>query len=323
VVIIPSLTTESINFEKYRAELEKFKEDYLTVRNTLGPKWKKFAEKGKKLIAKHSKDIEKLGRDMDVNLTELCNMIVEYIEPSLHELNLYLDPETKLKLTEEEIDTIQEKMIGWKKVSFSSALSVGVGAGGAAAAKSLLVPATFWNSFTSFFGFGSGYLVSASTFTAATVYAPIALGGLAFFLGIKGLKKIENIKLSHFLSDVIIASMPMIYADGEVHEKEVTAINFLMNNPAIYEKDRKRMIDAMNNPLDLDFVILNQIMYEPNGEKSKIKARLLLSMAWHLSKADGKIHEKEIEMHNKMARIFQVEEPYCQEVRALLTPAIA
>jgi uncharacterized tellurite resistance protein B-like protein len=79
----------------------------------------------------------------------------------------------------------------------------------------------------------------------------------------------------------------------------------------------------MAEPLDLDSVVKNHLMYEKNGDKSAVKARLLLSISWQIAKADGKIDNKEIRMHKKMADIFQIEESYCQEVRALLAPATA
>lgn len=67
--------------------------------------------------------------------------------------------------------------------------------------------------------FGGRTVVSAATFSACTVAAPIALGvtvatgvlsATMFTLG-----KIEEHKLSQFLADVIIASLPMVRVDGD------------------------------------------------------------------------------------------------------------
>lgn len=320
VVIIPILKSQRVNLENLKIDFDKIKEDYLSVRHSMGPKWEKFVEKTRKIIKEHANEIEKIGKDLDIKVERLCEHIEESIEPSLKELTIFLNSNEKVILAEEELKIIEDRMAAWQKVGVSGALSVAVGAGGAATAKSLLIPATLWNSVLSSIGLGSGTLVSATTFTVASIYAPIALGGLAFYAGIKGLKKIEQARLSDFLADVIIASMPMIYADGLIQEEEIDTIQHLISNPSLREKDRKRVLQALENPINIDDIVNGHIMYEKNGEKSKIKARLLLSIAWEIAKADNKINEKEKEMHDKMARIFQVEDIYCQEVRSLLIP---
>jgi tellurite resistance protein len=200
-------------------------------------------------------------------------------------------------------------------------LSIGVSAGSAVAAKSILVPATLWNTITHSLGFGSGFMVSGMTYSLAAVYAPIALGGVAFLVSMKGLKKLEKNRLSDFLADVIIASIPMIFADGIVHDDEILAINTLMADPTILDKDRKRIEEAMTANLKLEDIVANHLMHEKNAAKAEIKSRLLLSIAMQIAKADGKVDKKELEVHRKMSRIFKVEENYCEEVRTLLLPA--
>lgn len=321
--IIPILKSGIIDTGNIAPDIEIFRENYLTIKTKIGPAWDKFYKKTRTLIEEHSEKLKKLEKDFEGTIEKLCDAIEESIEPSITELTLFINSDNKLTLSKEEIDTIQEKLDSWKKVGMSGAVSAGVGAGSAVAAKSLLVPATFWNSITHGLGFGSGLMVSGTTYAIASVYAPIALGGMAFFFSMKGLKKIEKNRLSKFLADVIIASMPMIYADGKVDEKEITTVQSLMSNPAIQKKDRERIQNAMAEPLDLDNIVSNHLMYEKNGDKSAVKARLLLSISLHIAKADGKIDDKELEMHNKMSNIFQIEDTYCQEIRKLMAPSIA
>ena len=320
IVIIPLLKSKKVNLENLKVDIEKLQEDYLVVKNKLGPKWEKFSKKATKLLNENAKNFEKFGKDVDLKLVELCEYIEESIEPSMNELTLYLGSGAKTSLSREELDIIQERMDAWKKTGLSGTLSIGVSAGSAVAAKSILVPATLWNTITHSLGFGSGFMVSSMTYSLVAVYAPIALGGVAFLVSMKGLKKLEKNRLSDFLADVIIASTPMIYADGVVHDDEILAIKTLMADPTILDKDRKRVEEAMKAKIKLEDIVANHLMHEKNAAKGAIKSRLLLSIALQIAKADGKVDKKELEVHRKMSRIFKVEENYCQEVRTLLLP---
>ena len=211
----------------------------------------------------------------------------------------------------------------WKKVGVSTTLSVGSGIGVLAAAKATLIPATLWQNTLSIFGLGSsGILVSGTTFTLATTALPAAIAGGAFLCSIYGFKKIEDSKLSKFLADAYIASMPMLYADGAMNEEERVVILQLASNRILRETDRKRIFRSLEQPIDLDYVFNSHLMYEKKPEKAKIKARLMLSIAWEIARSDKIIHPKEIEMHNRMANLLSVERNYCNEVRALLTPGL-
>ncbi|MEA3360345.1 MAG: TerB family tellurite resistance protein [Thermodesulfobacteriota bacterium] len=239
--------------------------------------------------------------------------------PNYHKV--YINNNAHITVSKEELVIIQEKIKAWKKVGISTAVGAGAGIASASAAQSILVPATLWNSTLSVFGLGSGVLVSSSTFALATTVFPVSIGGAVFIGSMFVFKKREKANLSKFLSDVIISSMPIIYADGKITEDEISQIQRLSSNPEIRDTDRKRILKALENPIDLDYVCDNFIMYEKKSKKAEIKARLLLSIAWELAKGDEEIHPKEVEMHDRMATIFAVEENYTKEVRLLLTPS--
>ena len=104
-----------------------------------------------------------------------------------------------------------------------------------------LTPATWWTPFVpgAIQGMllGGKTVVRAATFSMCTVAVPIALGltiGTGVFSATMfALGKIEENKLSQFLADIIIASLPMVRPDGEFSEDEKLAIQQLLANPKI------------------------------------------------------------------------------------------
>lgn len=169
-------------------------------------------------------------------------------------------------------------------------------------------------------------VVSAATFSMCTVAAPIALGltiGTGVFsTTMFALGKIEENKLSQFLADVIIASLPMVRVDGEFSEDEKLAIQQLLANPKIQQKDKDRVKAALNTYNSFDDIIAKNLLYEQKEEKVLIKRSLILSITWEIAKADGKVDDNEIALHNRMAKILQVSQKNVNEVRRLITPKL-
>jgi len=227
------------------------------------------------------------------------------------------------ELDKKDIDVIKEKLESWKKVGASGAIGVGAGIGTTAVVKSLLVPATLWNSSLNIFGLGSGVLLSSAAFSAATTLLPLTVGGALFVGSMFVFDKREKRNFSRFLADVIISSMPMIHADGEITDDEMAMVKRLASHPEIHKADCARIMNAIGQCNDIDYVCNNFLMHEKKSEKALVKARLLLSIAWEIAKSDGKIHSKEIELHDNMAKIFNVERNYTKEVRLILTPEFA
>jgi uncharacterized tellurite resistance protein B-like protein/ElaB/YqjD/DUF883 family membrane-anchored ribosome-binding protein len=322
-VIDPLLGSGTKALKDLGPELKKMKDDYSAIKNKTGPRWMKLSKKFKKFLDDNVQTIYDIEDKLKVTTQEACDKIEEYVTPSINELKVYINNNAHITVSKEELAIIQEKIEAWKKVGISTAVGTGAGIASASATQSILVPATLWNSTLSVFGLGSGVLVSSSTFALATTVFPVSIGGAVFVGSMFAFKKREKTNLSKFLSDVIISSMPIIYADGKITEDEISQIQRLSSNPEIRDTDRKRILKALENPIDLDYVCDNFIMYDKKSKKAEIKARLLLSIAWELAKVDEEIHPKEVEMHDRMAKIFAVEENYTREVRLLLTPSYA
>ena len=111
VVIIPILKSQKVKLENLKIDFDKIREDYLSVRHSMGPKWEKFVEKTRKIINEHTKEIEKIGKELDIKVEQLCEYIEESIEPSLKELTIFLNSNKKIILTEEELNIIQDKKL--------------------------------------------------------------------------------------------------------------------------------------------------------------------------------------------------------------------
>ncbi|MEC4814074.1 MAG: TerB family tellurite resistance protein [Scytonema sp. PMC 1069.18] len=45
-----------------------------------------------------------------------------------------------------------------------------------------------------------------------------------------------------------------------------------------------------------------------------------MAIAWEIAKADGHIDDKEIALHDRMAKILQVPQEVVNEIRRLITP---
>ena len=323
IVIDPLLSSGTIARKDFGPELGKMQDDYLAVKNKVGPHWVKVSKKFKKFLDDNVQKIDDIENRLKIGTKEACEKIEDYITPSINELKVYISSNANITISKEELDIIQERIEAWKKVGISSAVGVGAGIGSATAAKSVLVPVTLWTTTLDVFGLGSGVLVSTSTFALATTVLPVSVGGAVFVGSMVAFKKREERNLSKFLSDVIISSMPIVYADGKITEDEISQIQRLASNPEIREGDRERIVKALENPVELDYICSKFLMHERKSEKAEIKARLLLSIAWELAKVDEEIHPKEVEMHDRMAKIFAVEQDYTKEVRLLLTPDYA
>jgi uncharacterized tellurite resistance protein B-like protein len=115
----------------------------------------------------------------------------------------------------------------------------------------------------------------------------------------------------------------MVYAGGKYSEEKTLQVKQIAANPEISDDDRDRILKALSKPFDIDYIFEKHLMHEKKPEKARIKERLLLSIAWEIAKADQHIDQTEIELHDRMAKIFEIENNYCKEVRALLTPNLS
>lgn len=313
----------------YANDMQGMQDDLLTIKVQLGPKWAEITQKVQKIFNDVSPKIAEKGEDVSKEINK-------YFSKQLHELVLYLDPKNSAKITlnESEIKTISESLEPWKKVGGSFILGAGFGAGSGMVASTVaaanLAPAAWWTPFVPgalhTLVFGGKTVVSAATFSMCTVAAPIALGltiGTGVFSATMfALGKIEEHKLSQFLADIIISSLPMLRADGEVSEEEKMAVMQLLNNPQITQQDKNRVQDALNSNDTFDDIITKNLLHEDKQDKSEIKRRLILAITWEIAKADGKIDDKEIALHDRMAKILQVPQECVDEIRRIITPSV-
>jgi uncharacterized tellurite resistance protein B-like protein len=317
---------ENLRFT-YSNDFQEMQDDLLTMKGMLGPSWTEVTKKVKKVLDDLSPRLAEMGQ-------EISSEINKYFSNQLSELVVYLDGKnaSKISLTQPEIKVISESLEPWKKVGGSLVLGSLTGAGtgmlASTIAASSLAPAAWWAPFVpgAIQGvlYGGKTVVSAATFGVATVAAPIALG-LTLGTGVFSatmftLGKIEEGKISQFLADIIIASLPMIRADGHVSEEEKEAVIQLLANPQINKQDKERVKVALTASESFENIIHKHLLYEEKEEKVLMKRRLLLAITWEIAKADGKIDKEEIALHDRMARILQVDEQTVNEIRRLITP---
>jgi uncharacterized tellurite resistance protein B-like protein len=311
----------------YHNEFQEMKDDLSTIRNIMGPSWNKLREKVKKIFDDLAPQLAGLCKEISIEINK-------YFSSHLSDLVVYLDRKnsSKIILRESEIKIIAGSLEPWKKVGGSLALGAlagaGSGAGVASAATAAFAPVTWWTPFAPKIVqavlLGGRTVVGTTAFAAYTVVAPIALGltigTTVFSATMFAMGKIEEKNLSQFLADVIIASLPMIKVDGEFSEEEKQAIQQLLSNPKISEYDKARVNASLLSQDTFEDIIAKNIVYEKKAEKALIKNRLILTITWEIAKADGKIDDREVLLHNRMAKILQVPQETIDEVRCLVTP---
>ncbi|MDB9374087.1 TerB family tellurite resistance protein [Nodularia sphaerocarpa] len=314
----------------YANDMQSMQDDLLTIKVELGQKkWAEITQKIQKIFNDLAPKISEQGEDISKEINK-------YFSKQIYELVLYLDPKSSAKITinESEIQTIRESLEPWKKVGGSFVLGAGFGAGtgmlASTVASANLASAAWWTPFVpgalQTLMFGGRTVVSAATFSMCTVAAPIALG-LTIGTGVFSatmftLGKIEEKKLSQFLSDIIICSLPMLRADGEVSNEEKNAVMQLLNNPQITQEDKNRVQVALGSNATFDEIITKNLLHEDKQDKSEIKRRLILAITWEIAKADGKIDDQELALHDRMAKILQVPQECVDEIRRIITPSL-
>lgn len=317
-------------------DLQNMQDDLLTMKAQLGPSWNELVQKVQKVFDELQPKVEQLQIEMAHQGKDISKEINNYFSNQLSELVVYIGDEksSKISLSESEILTIKESLESWQKVSTSLLIGTlsgtvsGMTASSVAAAN--VMQATWWTPIATHLPagiqtvFGVKTVVSAATFSALTVATPLALG-LTIGTGIFGatmyaFNNAEAEKLSQFLADIIIASLPMLKADEIVDENEKLAIKQLLANPQINQKDRQRVEVAINSNDSFDDLINKNLLYDKKQEKIALKRKLLLSITWQIAKADGKIDEREIELHDRMAKILQIDRKAVLEIRRIITP---
>ncbi|MEC4985934.1 MAG: TerB family tellurite resistance protein [Oscillatoria sp. PMC 1068.18] len=308
--------------------------DIASLSKIFGKSWKKILNLFERLLPK-------LEREFSKNREEFENLS-DYLNRQLNGLLQYIGTQEIQAITTSEIqrNELQRQITGelkpWAKLggSLIEGLTAGVltGTGASTFASSIFVQAGFFTSLQGLLGLSGGIAVSASTFALLTIAAPIGLGTLATVGVSKGAihlrNKKEKQKMSSFLGDVLIAALPMAWADGELSLKEKDTLHRMLMNPAILQQDRERVYRAIEFQTSFDEVLKTTLLLDEESrktnnlpsEKEKIKHRLLLCVAWEIAKADGRITEEEIKLHERMAKALPTVTPEAvQEIRRLVT----
>lgn len=305
-------------YQKYPEEFASVSEDIQALKNMLGTKqWDKTVYETQALL-----DVIKLKLDPDGNYDDTILATIKALDEYLWH------PENNPSLSANEINKriVEEGLPPFAKVGGSAAegLLTGGVVGGVSQGilSSMFVQASFWTSVKATFGLAGGIMVGPAAYTALVVAAPIGMAvvaGTGVFWGSNTLRTAgEKRKLSKFLSDVLIAALPMAYVDGVLSQSEEDTIEQLMQNAAINEKDMERIRQAIHTHQSFDQVLHDDLLKEDDPRKQQMKRRLILCTAFELAKADGSISLDELALHDRMAKIMDVQELEVQEMRKLI-----
>jgi uncharacterized tellurite resistance protein B-like protein len=317
---------------RYGNDFQDIEDDILTIKTELGPRWDKLNAQTQIFFDDLSPKIDELENNLKKQGIELSNEINKYFQNELSDLVIYLSEQdtSNIQINSSDINLIKESLEPWEKVStsfFVGATGGGIaGLGTAGATTSVFAQATLGNQILALLGLKGGILVSTSAYAMLTTLAPIAVGvglGAGMFGGSMILfQKNEEKKASKFLADVVIAAVPIMYADGHVDSKEKDAIYQMMNNSTLQKEDKQRVKQALDANNSLDELVIMGVFNEQKKEKREIKRKLILTLAWEIAKADDHIHSSEVELHDRMGKIMQISEENVKEIRRLITPKL-
>ncbi|MGB7445379.1 MAG: hypothetical protein WA919_30260 [Coleofasciculaceae cyanobacterium] len=193
----------------------------------------------------------------------------------------------------------QNENYPWIKdaLSFGTGATVGTlaGVGTSTVASSVFVQAGLWTSIQSFFGVSTGIVVGASAYSLLTLFAPVGLGVLATLRIYNSLtdwnSKEQAAEMSKFLSEILIAALPMAWIDGELADQEKDAVDRLMTTSGIRKEEREPVYQAIKKRKTFDEIIQTSILFDDKhrekicrqSDKERLKHRLMLSAAWEIA----------------------------------------
>ena len=159
----------------------------------------------------------------------------------------------------------------------------------------------------------------------------MGLGVVAMVGAYSGLTSLQqrqkSAEMSEFLSEIMIAALPMAWIDGELTDNERDTIDRFMVTSGIIEKDRNSIWKSIEKQQTFDQIMKASILFddehrEKNCNQSKseqIKHRLILCMAWEIAIADDKIYPSELYLHNRMADKLGISHEEVKEIRRVIT----
>ncbi|NJM60285.1 MAG: hypothetical protein HC849_09000 [Oscillatoriales cyanobacterium RU_3_3] len=219
--------------EKGFAGINDIEADIKDLKDIFGKSWHKV----KSVINDDSQKIYEDGCKRGINFNDKSYQ--NYVDRELEGLNLYVGKNSVTEYQSISADLLkQNNGEDWTKDAFAIGTGATVGAlagvGASAVATSVFAPASIWTTIHSIpligglVGSSTGIVVSAGYYSLLTFAAPVGLGVLAtvgIYSGLTGWKNQEEAaKMSKFLSEIIIAALPMAWADGELDDKEKDSI---------------------------------------------------------------------------------------------------
>jgi uncharacterized tellurite resistance protein B-like protein len=312
------------------AGLDDLEADIKSLKDIFGKSWQKVAA----TINESTQKIYEEGSKKGVNFQD--KSFHDYLNHELEGLKVYVGQASATEYQSLSPALLnQTKDMDWTKdaLSFGTGATVGTlaGVGTSTVASSVFVQASLWTSIQGIFGVSTGVVVSASTYSLLTLAAPVGLGVLAtvgIYSGLKGLKnKDEAAKMSKFLSEIIIAALPMAWIDGELAPQEEDTVHRLMTTSGIRKEERDKVGEAIKKRQTVDeiFMQTNILFDDEHREKTcsqsdneRLKHRLLLCAAWEIALADGKIEGSELQLHNRMADKLGISRDEVKEIRRVL-----
>lgn len=302
---------------KYPQEFSSVSSDIAEISQVLGKSWEEMVKQTQSLLDAVKQKIDPNGKYDDTLLA------------SLSALDRYLwEPQSNTSLSPDEINyrIVTDALPPLAKIGGSVAEGALIGTVIATtahnAAAGVFVQAGFLTGIKAALGLAGGVMVGAPVYAALTIAAPIGLavlGGAGVFTGASFLRGAEEKrKLSTFMADILIAALPMAWIDGNLSQEEKDTLEQFILNPALNEKDSKRIREAMQQHITFDQILHQGLLKEENPIKARMKYRLLLCTTYELAKADGVITNEELALHSRMAKLMKVDEAEIHEIRRLI-----
>jgi tellurite resistance protein len=311
------------------AGLHEIEDDIQNLKSIFGNSWHKVVT----TINDSTQKIYEDGSKRGINFTD--KSFQNYLDHELDGLNVYVSRSSIQEYQNLNADLLkQNNSDAWLKdtLSLGTGASLGTlaGVGTSAVASSLFVPASILTTIQGFFGISTGIVVGASTYTLLTLAAPVGLGVLATVGIYNGLtnwsSKEEAAKKSKFLSEIIIAALPMAWIDGELADQEKDTVDRLITTSGIRKEEQSLVWKAIKERKTFDQIIETSILFEnehrektcSQSDKERLKHRLILCAAWEIAIADGKIQGSELQLHNRMADKLGISRDEVKEIRRVL-----
>lgn len=308
------------------AGINEIEADIKSLKDIFGKSWQKLTN----TITEATQKVYEQGNKTGINFSD--KSFHNYLDHELEGLNIYVSKASATEYQSLSSDLLkQNQKEDWTKdaFSFGTGATIGTlaGIGTSTVASSVFVQASFWTGIQGFFGVSTGVAVSASAYTLLTVAAPVGLGVLATVGIYSGLTNWSNkeqaAKMSKFLSEIIIAALPMAWIDGELAEQEKDTVDRLITTSGIRKEEQSLVWKAIEQGKTFDEILQTSMLFDNEhrektcnqSDKERLKHRLMLCAAWEIAIADDKIEWSELHLHNRMADKLGISRNEVKEIR--------